>query len=226
MEIVLTDDDFCFYDICFQILLIGDSNVGKTTFLKKLLKNDDKIYNTHGIDYNQLIIKTEDNKRIKILIYDTGGSEKYMGLIKSYYRQCIGIIFFFDTTNDKSLKNIENWIQQFEKEVCETLIESKIDTLLVENKMDLLSVINKEEKELLTTKYNFDLFQISINHNYIDIKNIIYCLTTKILKNQNNDFSKKVILPDECYDNDSIIVLETEEYEILINKEFCSCSIF
>lgn len=44
---------------------------------------------------------------------DTSGSEKYSSLSASYYRGVHGCILCFDTTNSKSLDNLNSWRKDF-----------------------------------------------------------------------------------------------------------------
>ena len=86
-------------DHVFKVLLIGDSNVGKTSLLLQYTENrysDTEC--TIGIDFK---IKKLDvsSKSIKLQIWDTAGQEKFNTITTSYYKGAHGIIIVFDISN-------------------------------------------------------------------------------------------------------------------------------
>ena len=74
------------YDKKCQLLIIGDSTVGKTSILARYAKG---IFNanylaTIGLD-NFTKDEVIDNKTVRIKIWDTAGQEKFQSLTKSFF---------------------------------------------------------------------------------------------------------------------------------------------
>ena len=132
-----------------KIVLIGDSNVGKTTLLYKYLndENTEDITPTLGLDNK---VKTSQIKGIKtkIQLWDTVGQEKFNSLTQNIFQNTDGILIIFDLTNKESFTNIQKWISKSDK---------NIKTLIVGNKSDLVDnrQVTKEEIKLITQKYNY-----------------------------------------------------------------------
>ena len=66
------------YEYLYRIVIIGDSGVGKTTFMNKYIANKNfKIspVPTVGIDFGSKIIDGPENKKIKIHLWDTSGNK-------------------------------------------------------------------------------------------------------------------------------------------------------
>tara|TARA_Y100000816_G_scaffold292569_2_gene288706 strand:+ start:9197 stop:9991 length:795 start_codon:yes stop_codon:yes gene_type:complete len=97
----------------FKIILIGDSNTGKTTICNTLLDRENlkmQYQPTIGIDLNILRTNIYDNILIKSQIWDTAGQEAYRSIINSYYRNTCGTILTYSITNMRSFNNLQRWI--------------------------------------------------------------------------------------------------------------------
>mmetsp|Transcript_29432 Transcript_29432/g.25997 ORF Transcript_29432/g.25997 Transcript_29432/m.25997 type:complete len:84 (+) Transcript_29432:14-265(+) len=76
-------------DYILKLILIGDSGVGKTSFLARYNNPDpENPINTHatiGYDFSSKLFE-QDDKVVQVHIWDTTGQEKYKSLIQSYYK--------------------------------------------------------------------------------------------------------------------------------------------
>jgi tRNA U34 5-carboxymethylaminomethyl modifying GTPase MnmE/TrmE len=70
----------------FNVILIGDSNVGKTSILKKFITGsfNQKIQCTIDVEFSSKNLKIDKNLYAELKIFDTAGQEKYRALTKSY----------------------------------------------------------------------------------------------------------------------------------------------
>ena len=101
--------------IYFQALLLGDSTVGKTSFLIRYTDEDftDTLF-TIGIDSKIQKLK-KNNRNITLKIYDTAGQERYRSIVQNYYKGADGIILMYDITNKNSFESIEQWINNIKE---------------------------------------------------------------------------------------------------------------
>ena len=129
------------YDFIFKVLLIGNSDVGKSSLILRYVDQrwSDTFVPTIGVDFK---IKTlmVDNKKIKMQIWDTAGQERFKTVISSYFKGSHGIFVIYDITNRESFKNLENWLIEIEKNASENVLK-----ILIGNKNDL-----EEEREIKT----------------------------------------------------------------------------
>ena len=75
------------FDQKLQLLLIGESGVGKTCIIQRF-SNGDFLVNhlaTIAIDFKEKIHEIND-KRIKFQIWDTAGQEKFNNLTKGFFK--------------------------------------------------------------------------------------------------------------------------------------------
>ena len=90
------------FDILLKLMVLGDSGVGKTSFIHRFVdgKFCEKYVTTVGIDFREKTIELpEENRKISLQIWDTAGQERYRSLSTSFYRDAMGFILVFDTTN-------------------------------------------------------------------------------------------------------------------------------
>ena len=87
----------------YKILLIGNASVGKTSLINCYngQKFDNNFISTLGVESIKKKI-TIKNKELTLNIMDASGQERFIPLLKNYYRSADGVIFVFDLTNEKS----------------------------------------------------------------------------------------------------------------------------
>ena len=87
-------------DFVFKILLLGDSEVGKSCFLMRYSDNVfvENYITTIGLDYKLKIVKLDSGKTIKVQLWDTAGQDKYRTIAKNYYKGSHGILLLYDIT--------------------------------------------------------------------------------------------------------------------------------
>ena len=114
-----------------SILLLGNSDTGKTSLLMKYVKNQYKesYISTVGLDtfMKDLKINEED---VRLHLMDTSGQERFKSLAQSYYNKVDGIIFVFDVTNRESFEGIKYWLKDalsYNKEIIYVIVGNKID---------------------------------------------------------------------------------------------------
>lgn len=177
------------YDYSFKLIIVGDSNVGKSSIASRFQYNKfmESYEITVGLEFFSKIIKVND-MLIKIQIWDTAGQEMYRSLIKSYFRGSLGCIFVFDLTDDKSFKNMNYWIEKVKKDG-----NSFTTFCLVGNKSDKINQrkINFDDALELAIKYDMDYIETSAL-NSRNIHNLFYCLADKIM----NNYFDNLILDD------------------------------
>lgn len=93
--------------------LIGDSAVGKTSILLRIIEGSFKenAPSTIGADYKSQITKigTDD---VQVELWDTSGQDKYRSVAKNFFRNSDGVFIVFSMDNDKSLTGLQYWIDQ------------------------------------------------------------------------------------------------------------------
>lgn len=121
------------YDYLYKVVLIGDSNVGKSNLLSRFTRNEFNLEtkSTIGVEFATRSITTEQ-KTIKSQIWDTAGQERYRAITSAYYRGAVGALLVYDIAKYSTFKNVERWLAELRENADRNIV-----IMLVGNKSDL-----------------------------------------------------------------------------------------
>ena len=176
------------YEYLFKILLVGNSNVGKSSLFLRFVDEiwKENFVPTIGVDFKIKSIKI-DNKTIKLQIWDTAGQERFKSILSSYYKGANGILLLYDITNLNSFKSLSNWLIDIEKNSSKN-----VKKILIGNKCDLNELrkipINKG-KEFADT-YNMKFIETSAKNN-VNINECFNILGKELINNLDSKSNKK-----------------------------------
>lgn len=121
------------YDAVYKLTVIGDSQVGKTTIIRKFVDHNapDHYPPTIGVDFGLKDI-TLDNERCRVQIWDTAGQERFRAVTSCYFRGAHGVILVYDVTQPQTFDNIQFHLSQVQQYTSENQ-----PMIMVGNKCDL-----------------------------------------------------------------------------------------
>ena len=155
------DDDE--YDYIFKVLLLGNSDVGKSSLLLRFVDSlwNDAFVPTIGVDFKVKTLEI-NNKKVKMQIWDTAGQERFRTVVSTYFRGAHGILLLYDVTNRDSFKNLENWLIEIEKNSSDKVLK-----ILLGNKCDLSDdrEISKEEGQAFAIRNGMEFMETSAKMN-------------------------------------------------------------
>nr|ACO10915.1 Ras-related protein Rab-3 [Caligus rogercresseyi] len=151
------------FDYMFKLLIIGNSSVGKTSFLFRYADDSftSAFVSTVGIDFKVKTVFRQD-KRVKLQIWDTAGQERYRTITTAYYRGAMGFILMYDVTNEDSFNHVHDWCTQIK-----TYSWDNAQVILVGNKCDMEDerVISFERGKQLADSLGLEFFETSAKEN-------------------------------------------------------------
>jgi small GTP-binding protein len=120
----------------FKVIAVGDGSVGKTSITIRFCegKFSQEYLMTIGANFGvkqNTVSFGEENKDIKLQIWDTGGQERFSPIRELYYKGALGAVVVFDVTNRESFEHVPTWFSEIRKNV------SNIPITLIGNKIDL-----------------------------------------------------------------------------------------
>ena len=193
------------YDKKCQLLIIGDSTVGKTSILNRYTNGE---FNTNylatvGLDFFK---KDEifDGKTVRIKIWDTAGQERYKSLTQGYFRNAEGILIVFDVSNSETFEHLKYWIQSVKTHIH--LDKGQVPAIIIGNKIDIFErEVSKEDGEKYAKEEKMEYFETSAK-NGKGVDECIKFLIKKVLKIQN-------ARNGELMENESIKIEEVSKKE-------------
>eukprot|EP00069_Balaena_mysticetus_P008133 bmy_05861T0 len=98
-------------DYAFHVIFLGDSNVGKTSFLHLLHQNTfaTGLTATVGVDFRVTNLLV-DNKCFVLQLWDTAGQERYHSVTRQLLRKADGVVLMYDVTSWESFAHVRYWL--------------------------------------------------------------------------------------------------------------------
>lgn len=143
-----------------KLVCIGDSSTGKSSLTTRLCEG--RFSSNHdvtiGVEFGSRIVpvgppanaelginagnadiqatakatKPEDQKKMKLSLWDTAGQETYKSVTRSYFRGASGALLVFDITRRNTFESVTDWLRDLKQ-----IAEEGIVIVLVGNKLDL-----------------------------------------------------------------------------------------
>lgn len=126
-------------DRLFKIVFVGNSAVGKTSFLRRFCEErfSPGMAATVGIDYRVKTVNVDDSQ-VALQLWDTAGQERYRCITQQFFRKVDGVIIMYDLTVKQSFLSVRQWLSSVEEAVGD-----HVPILLLGNKLD-----NEKEREV------------------------------------------------------------------------------
>ena len=179
------------YDKSCQILLLGNSAVGKTSLISRYSNGTfkEEYINTVGLDH---ISKTEviNNKNILVKLWDTAGQERFKALTPSYLRKAEGVILVYDVTNSYSFDDLKSWIDSIKNKLGEEY--ASFPVIIIGNKIDLQDnrEISNEDANKFANQNNYKYFETSAKTGE-GVDEAVREIVNQILKSKDNNDEHK-----------------------------------
>ncbi|XP_029456471.1 LOW QUALITY PROTEIN: ras-related protein Rab-37 [Rhinatrema bivittatum] len=148
------------HDITCKVMMLGDSGVGKTSFLIQFKDGaflSGTFIATVGIDFRNKIV-TIDGVKVKLQIWDTAGQERFRSVTHAYYRDAQALLLLYDITSKTSFDNIRAWLTEIHE-----YAQKDVVIMLLGNKADVNNerVIRAEDGETLAREYGVPFMETS-----------------------------------------------------------------
>ncbi|XP_065063877.1 ras-related protein Rab-27A-like isoform X2 [Rhopilema esculentum] len=153
-----------------RLMAIGNSLVGKTTFLHNYLMKDFSLFQpTLGVDFKEVRkhhrplnpdgSRSSKAQRVHLQLWDTAGQERFRSLTAAFFRDAMGFLLMFDLTNEESFVNVRSWLSQLQTHAYS---EDPM-IVLIGNKADLVDQrrVDEEDARALADSLGLKYFETS-----------------------------------------------------------------
>ncbi|XP_074706546.1 ras-related protein Rab-44 [Strix aluco] len=174
-------------DHLYNVLFVGDSHVGKTSFLYRLHADT---FNPHltatvGLDY-QIKNLVVDNKRFALRLWDSAGQERYHSITKQFFRKADGVVLMYDITSEYSFSDVRYWLGCIQEGA-----EDGVAILLLGNKTDCAAErqVPTKEGERLAKEYQLMFYECSAASGHNVSESIVSLI--RLLKVREDELKNK-----------------------------------
>ena len=156
----------------FKIIIIGDSGVGKSSILKRAVKNtfDENYQATVGFEFLLMHFIVNDFK-IKLQIWDTCGQEMYRSLVQGFYRNTSLAVLVYDISRMDTYEGLDIWLKDIRSR-----LDSQVPIFIVGNKYDLENdrkISSKDAQDFSKNRRTKYFTECSAKTGY-NVENIFY----------------------------------------------------
>lgn len=132
----------------YKTIFIGDSNVGKTSIIKKYVDGSDMNFPPSTVGAAFFPIKKfspKTNRKIILSVWDTAGQERYQSMTRLYLRDIFLCVYVFDITDEQTFDNIIKWKVLVDNDndndqpIINILVANKIDRIDLQNTNGIVS---------------------------------------------------------------------------------------
>eukprot|EP01083_Nonionella_stella_P121517 365157_1 len=147
------------HDSRFQLLLIGDSEVGKTAIMQRFREDtfNPAISTTIGVDFASKNVQIGD-KIIKLQVWDSAGQEKYRSVTALCYRGKDAVCIVYNITKKKSFEHVTSWLSEVRYRASDDVVVYVIGT---KNDLEEKRVVSYEEGQQLCKAENCEFYEVS-----------------------------------------------------------------
>jgi small GTP-binding protein len=121
-ETAENNDDAAKCDFSFKLVLVGDSGVGKSVLLSRLIDwpsaeaatdNLSSITKTIGVDFKSKVVNLDRSQiRVGLHFFDTSGAECYRQVAKSYFYNVQAFLVMYDVNDPRTFVNCKSWVDE------------------------------------------------------------------------------------------------------------------
>ncbi|BFZ18930.1 hypothetical protein BsWGS_21969 [Bradybaena similaris] len=170
------------FDYTVKIILLGDHNVGKSSFLADLASlKDSKESECRCIDYRPNghvdLDMWKHGKRILAKIVDTGGQERFRSITASFYRGAQGCLLLFDAEKPETFNHVYNWYNDLEMYTNKQPMSSFLVGI---NMQSNHRQVLPEQAEKLATQLEMQLHELNLRKKSNSLE-VIHALLDKII---------------------------------------------
>ena len=173
-----------------KIILVGDSNVGKTSLVNRFMGYDfnsnDKC--TLTADFKIRSISISSNIGAELKIWDTCGQERFRSMTKQYFKDANGIVLVYDVGDINTYNNLSSWMKDIKNNA-----NRDPEIILVANKIDIKERnVSKETGMKFAEKHKIMYIETSSKEGInieIPFEKLANALVDKIKKDPNYKIS-------------------------------------
>lgn len=144
----------------YKVLLLGDSGVGKSSLVARLIENVDDANVVAPLEPRRATIGVDFARRaftvagadVVLVLWDTSGQERFNAVAPTMYRGVDALVLVYDISNERSFEALtRRWLPAFTAHAS----ARPVVTMLLGNKSDAPAAVDAEEARALAATHGF-----------------------------------------------------------------------
>ncbi|XP_035517870.1 uncharacterized protein rab44 isoform X2 [Morone saxatilis] len=142
----------------YNVVMIGDSSVGKTSFMKRAQSGKFSLDLPASVGLDSCVWTVlVDGKPVVLQLWDTAGQERFHSLTRQILHKAQAFLLMYDITSSQSFSAVSYWATCIQEGAAENTT-----ILLLGNKSDHAERrVQTKEAEILAKEYNFEFMECS-----------------------------------------------------------------
>ena len=194
----------------YKLLLLGEKQIGKTCFLKRL-NNTYSLNNNYiptlGVDVTSIDMNKEFGK-IRLNIWDTAGQENFNSIIRSYYRGVACACIVIDVSDHDALNNASKWLKEYDTLKSPNTVGMPI---IIGNKTDLKREYTYEEGEGWANDNGCMYWEMSAKNND-NTSGLLYFVGNNIFNNWDGESKVSGVQNNKLKENIEMTVTHRDNF--------------
>ncbi|XP_029947630.1 uncharacterized protein rab44 [Salarias fasciatus] len=142
----------------YNVVMIGDSGVGKTSFMKRAQSGKFSLIlpTSIGLDSCMWTVVVEGNP-VVLHVWDTAGQERFRSITRQVFHRAQGFLLMYDISSAQSFSAVSYWASCIQESSAEN-----VAVLLLGNKTDCADrKVTAQQGDALAKEYNFEFMECS-----------------------------------------------------------------
>jgi len=196
-----------------RVILLGDENTGKSSFIKKLQMSDIKRQHMKRLGVVKYFVPIITSLgKIEFEFWDTVGQERFGLLRDAYFLEADLVLLFFDVTRKDSYIHLSRWYNFL------IYLAHGTPIILVASKVDMPNRIVTYNKTLLHRRRGMQYVEISNKTNY-GIEKLINMCSQAILGQNQMEINQELHIKPPEKEIDSKQMSMNEDLIISVNQK-------
>jgi len=175
----------------YKVIVIGDANSGKTSFIRRYVDGvySSDVTTTIGVDYSLKTITIRQLKMVILLqIWDIAGQDRNRTMVRPFFNDAVGAIIMADCTRMGDEGQFQSeWKQDLDQKV--SLPDGRqLPVVLVANKSDLLEDAQVEQLEVrceqIAQEQGYCSAVVASAKDDVNVENAVYLLVQELVRLQ------------------------------------------
>ena len=164
------------FDDIYKIVILGEQQVGKTTFLSQYIPPTNLDTKNHINDMEAQVETLPNGQTIDVQVWDLSGDPSYRSISEVFTKHSLGAFVLFDLSNPNSLNSVSSWVHDLRTQ------SKSSQVFIIGNKKDLQSktqVQYKQAGQALARSLGAEYFEVN-SLNKAEVNAIFKSMISKI----------------------------------------------